>query len=66
MDLLGADESAKPSVAEHVEVHQRLQREVLGAEHAAILRLRDEGAIGDDVLREVERELDLEAARIEG
>jgi CPA1 family monovalent cation:H+ antiporter len=66
MELLGADESAKPSVAEHVEVHQRLQREVLGAEHAAILRLRDEGAIGDDVLREVERELDLEAARIEG
>lgn len=66
VDLLGkSDGPSKQTVAEHVEVHQRLRREVLGAEHAAIVRLRDEGAIGDDVLREIERDLDLEAARFE-
>ena len=33
------------------------------AERRAILRLRDEGLISDDVLRTVEREMDLEATR---
>jgi CPA1 family monovalent cation:H+ antiporter len=42
---------------------KRIRRETLAAERAALIRLRDEGAISDDVLLELERELDLEAAR---
>ena len=33
------------------------------AERRAIIRLRDEGRISDDVLRTMERELDLEESR---
>jgi CPA1 family monovalent cation:H+ antiporter len=64
LDLLkaGSDDS---TAFEHVERHQRLRREVLDAERAALLRLRDEGEIGDDVLRRVEQDLDLEEARFQ-
>jgi CPA1 family monovalent cation:H+ antiporter len=44
---------------------QRLLREVLDAQRLAVLDLRDRGAINDDVLRRIERELDLEDARLE-
>jgi hypothetical protein len=43
---------------------QRIQIEVLHAERAAIIRLRDQGRIDDDVLRTLERELDLEDQRL--
>ncbi|HXQ29754.1 MAG TPA: Na+/H+ antiporter [Gemmatimonadales bacterium] len=39
---------------------RRLTRELLGAEREALLRLRDAGAIGDRVMRRVQRDLDLE------
>jgi monovalent cation/hydrogen antiporter len=45
--------------------YQRLRRELLGAERAALLRLRSEGRISDAVRRRVERDLDLEDARLE-
>jgi len=45
--------------------YQRLRRELLGAERAALLRLRGEGRISDEVRRRVERDLDLEDARLE-
>ena len=45
--------------------YQRFRREVLGEERAALLRLRSEGSISDKVLRRVERDLDLEEARLE-
>lgn len=44
---------------------QRFRRELLEAERAAILRLRSEGKIGDEAMRTVERDLDLEDARLE-
>ncbi len=44
---------------------QRFRRELLEAERAAILRLRSEGKIGDEAMRHVERDLDLEDARLE-
>lgn len=44
---------------------QRFQREVLLAERAELLRLRNEGLINDEVMRRVERDLDLEEARLE-
>jgi hypothetical protein len=45
---------------------QRLRRELLEAEREAVLRLRSEGRIGDEVMRRlVERDLDLEDSRLE-
>jgi monovalent cation/hydrogen antiporter len=44
---------------------QRLRRELLEAERAAVVALRREGRISDDVMRRVERDLDLEDARLE-
>jgi Na+/H+ antiporter len=40
--------------------HVRLARELLAVERRELLRLRDEGAIGDAVMRRVQRELDYE------
>ncbi len=45
--------------------YQRLVREVLEAQRSAVLDLRDRGEINDDVLRRIERELDLEDSRLE-
>ena len=45
-------------------VQQRLRREVLRAERAAVIGLRDQGRIDDETLRLVERELDLEEQRL--
>jgi hypothetical protein len=45
--------------------YQRFRRELLGAERSALLRLRGEGRISDEVRRRVERDLDLEEARLE-
>ena len=43
---------------------QQLRREVLRAERAAVIGLRDRGRIDDETLRLVERELDLEEQRL--
>jgi CPA1 family monovalent cation:H+ antiporter len=45
--------------------YQRLRRELLEAERAAIVGLRREGRISDDVMHAVERDLDLEDARLD-
>ena len=45
--------------------YQRLRRELLTAERAAVHELRRAGVISDDVARRVERDLDLEDARLE-
>jgi CPA1 family monovalent cation:H+ antiporter len=45
--------------------HREIQRTVIGAEREALLRLRAEGAIDDDVLRTLEHELDLEERRMD-
>ena len=44
---------------------QRLRRELLAAERAAVHELRRSGEISDEVARRVERDLDLEDARLE-
>jgi CPA1 family monovalent cation:H+ antiporter len=48
-------------IIEHREIHHT----VIDAEREALLRLRSEGAIDDDVLRTLERELDLEERRMD-
>jgi CPA1 family monovalent cation:H+ antiporter len=42
------------------EAHMRLAREMLAVERREVLRLRDDGAISDAVMRRVQRELDYE------
>jgi CPA1 family monovalent cation:H+ antiporter len=48
----------------HAPGKQRLRQEVLAAERAAVIGLRDRGRIDDETLRLVERELDLEEQRL--
>ncbi len=48
---------------DHLAAHDRLRREVVQAQRLAIIELRDRGAIGDDALRRIERDLDLEELR---
>jgi CPA1 family monovalent cation:H+ antiporter len=45
--------------------YQRLRREVLEAERAEIIRLRNEGYINDQVMHRIERDLDLEDTRLD-
>ena len=45
--------------------YQRLRRELLDAERRAVVDLRREGRISDEVMRAVERDLDLEDSRLE-
>ena len=58
---------------DHVAAHralladfQWLQRELLRAEREVVIRLRDEGTIGDETLHRIERDLDFEEIRIQG
>jgi CPA1 family monovalent cation:H+ antiporter len=50
--------------AEMAAAQRRLRHETLSAERRALIRLRDEGAIGDEVLHRLEYELDVEAVRM--
>lgn len=45
--------------------HRQIRRSVIDAQREAVLLMRDRGAIDDDVLRSIERELDLEEVRME-
>jgi CPA1 family monovalent cation:H+ antiporter len=45
--------------------YQRLVHEVISAQREAIVALRDEGRITDEVMHRVERDLDLEESRLE-
>jgi CPA1 family monovalent cation:H+ antiporter len=59
------EEDQSEGASDHVARHQRLQREVLEAQREEIVRLRDEGEISDQVMRRVERDIDLEETRLE-
>ena len=45
--------------------HRQIRRAVIEAERGAAIRLRDGGRISDEVMRRVERDLDLEELRLE-
>jgi monovalent cation/hydrogen antiporter len=51
---------------DHAITYQRLQREALQAERSVVIGLRNQGEINDEVLRRLERELDLEEQRLAG
>jgi monovalent cation/hydrogen antiporter len=60
--LDGEDEDG---VEERSQAYQRLRRELLDAERAAMFELRRAGVIGDDVMQRVQRDLDLEDQRLD-
>ena len=45
--------------------HRQIRSDVIDAQRDALLAMRDRGAIDDDVLRNIERDLDLEEIRME-
>jgi CPA1 family monovalent cation:H+ antiporter len=53
------------SAEDRSQSYQRLRRELLDAERRAVTDLRQQGRIGDDVMRRVVRDLDLEDARLD-
>jgi CPA1 family monovalent cation:H+ antiporter len=50
---------------EHVEAFERLREELLRSERAALYELHERGEISEDALRTVERDLDLQEARLD-
>ena len=45
--------------------HRQIRRDVIDAQREALADMRDRSAIDDDVLRKIERDLDLEELRME-
>jgi monovalent cation/hydrogen antiporter len=62
---LRLDDGDDGSIEARSQDFQRLRRELLNAERAAVHELRRAGEISDEVARRVERDLDLEDARLD-
>jgi CPA1 family monovalent cation:H+ antiporter len=52
-------------IEERSAAYQRLMHELLRAQRAELIRLRNEGEIGDEAMHRIERDLDLEETRLE-
>jgi CPA1 family monovalent cation:H+ antiporter len=52
-------------VEDRSQQYQRLRRELLEAERQAVIRLRNEGMITEDVMQRVQRDIDLEDLRLD-
>jgi CPA1 family monovalent cation:H+ antiporter len=59
------DDGDDGAIEEQSVAYQRLMRQLLDAERAAVVALRNEGVIDDAVMQRVQRDLDLEAARLD-
>ncbi|WP_445149181.1 Na+/H+ antiporter [Baekduia sp. Peel2402] len=59
------DDDDDGDIEEGSQAFQRLRRHVLAAERAEIVRARNRGDITDDIMRRIERDIDLEDARLE-
>jgi CPA1 family monovalent cation:H+ antiporter len=59
------DTDSDGAIEEQSRNYQRLRRELLEAERAAIVALRRQGVINDEALRRLQRDLDLEDARLD-
>ncbi|MEA2621693.1 MAG: monovalent cation/hydrogen antiporter [Chloroflexota bacterium] len=64
LEHFSENEDGRDEDQERIE-HRAILSSVIGAEREAVIGLRDSGAINDDVLRLIERELDLEELRLE-
>lgn len=58
------DGTAPECKAETIEIFRRLRHETLTAERLAVIGLRNDGVISDDVLHRLEQELDVEALQL--
>ncbi len=58
----GADDDG---LEERSEAYQRLMHDLLRAQRATLIQLRNEGRISDEVMHRIERDLDLEETRLE-
>jgi Na+/H+ antiporter len=61
----GESDESPEEYEERSNAYQQLSRELLEAQRATLIEMRDAGEINDDVLRALERELDLEDSRLE-
>jgi CPA1 family monovalent cation:H+ antiporter len=59
------DEAATDEAEQELLEHRLIRGSVIEAEREALLRMRETGALSDDVFRKVERDLDLEELRME-
>jgi len=59
------DEDDDGAIEQQSQNYQRLRRELLDAERRAVVELRRLGRINDDVMNIVQRDLDLEDARLD-
>jgi hypothetical protein len=59
------DEESDGAIEEQSLAYQRLRRELLDAERAAVTQLGRDGVISGDVVNRVRRDLDLEDARLD-
>jgi monovalent cation/hydrogen antiporter len=59
------DQEDDGAIEQRSQDYQRLRRELLDAERRAVVELRREGRINDDVMNLVQRDLDLEDARLD-
>jgi monovalent cation/hydrogen antiporter len=59
------DDGDDGAIEERSVAYQRVMRQLLAAEHAALVSLRNDGVIDDNVMQRVQRDLDLEAARLD-
>jgi monovalent cation/hydrogen antiporter len=59
------DDDDDGAIEEQSRAYQRVMRELLDAERAALLALRNDRIIDDNVMQRVQRDLDLEAARLD-
>jgi len=59
------DDQDDGGIEERSQAYQRLRRELLDAERQAVVSLRREGRINDEVMNRIQRDLDLEDARLD-
>jgi monovalent cation/hydrogen antiporter len=59
------DDEDDGAIEEQSQAYQRVMRELLAAEQAALLALRNQRVVDDNVVQRVQRDLDLEAARLD-
>jgi monovalent cation/hydrogen antiporter len=59
------DDEDDGAIEEGSQAYQRLRRIILEAERGEVLRLRNEGRIDEQTMHRIERDLDLEDARLE-
>jgi CPA1 family monovalent cation:H+ antiporter len=59
------DENDDGAIEEQSAAYQRVMRQLLDAERAALVALRNDGVIDDAVMHRVQRDFDLEAARLD-